>query len=103
MTLREQRMSYWGHRFEHYMTESPDQADAVVDTNVEFCVVFKTKLGQHRLLMAAEMDCVAQNSDAKRRNTAMPDYIELKTARKPNNRSRNAFFQYLVCLMVGSC
>jgi RAT1-interacting protein len=90
MSLREQRMSYWGHRFESYMTNSKEP----VNTNVEYCVVFKTKLGQHRLLMAAEIDCIASTDNAKRRNTAMPDYVELKTTKKvASHRSKDILFQ----------
>lgn len=47
-----------------------------VDANVEYCSVIKTKLGAHRILMGAEMDCCDSADDGRR------FYIELKTSRE---------------------
>lgn len=82
--------SYWGYSFERLATEEQPhsgrrisngsskhlQADAAVDANVEYCVVLRTKLGAHRIVMGAEMDCYEGNPDGKRH------YIELKTTRE---------------------
>ncbi|XP_050120208.1 uncharacterized protein LOC126597455 isoform X2 [Malus sylvestris] len=45
-----------------------------VDANVEYCSVIKTKLGAHRILMGAEMDCCDSTDDGRR------FYVELKTS-----------------------
>lgn len=88
MTERDKRMTYWGHRFERYVTRSTPPAgkaekpidNCVVDCNAQYCVVFRTKITQspedtfskqYRLLYGAEVDCM---DDRDR-------YIELKTSR----------------------
>ncbi|KAK6947492.1 RAI1-like [Dillenia turbinata] len=74
----ERRRSYWGYSFENLATEQaayggePDGIDA----NVEFCSLIKTKLGAHRILMGAEMDCCDQTDEGRR------FYVELKTSRE---------------------
>lgn len=69
---------YVGYCFESLATEDPRRADGEgihdVDANVEYCAVIKTKLGAHRILMGAEMDCCDSTNDGKR------FYVELKTS-----------------------
>lgn len=71
---------YWGYCFESLATEDPRRGDGEgihdVDANVEFCAVIKTKLGAHRILMGAEMDCCDSTDDGRR------FYVELKTSRE---------------------
>lgn len=71
---------YVGYCFESLATEDPRRADGEgihhADANVEFCAVIKTKLGAHRILMGAEMDCCDSTNDGKR------FYVELKTSRE---------------------
>ena len=73
---------YLGYGFESLATEDPRRADGEgvhhVDANVEFCSVIKTKLGAHRILMGAEMDCCDTTNDGKR------FYVELKTSYEVN-------------------
>lgn len=86
-TERHRRLCYWGYSFEHLATECSDsEADqGAVNANVEFCALIKTKLGAHRIIMGAEMDCCDTNRDGKRR------YIELKTSYEPKSRSLEKF------------
>ncbi|XP_024030655.1 decapping nuclease DXO homolog, chloroplastic isoform X1 [Morus notabilis] len=76
----ERRRCYWGYCFESLATEDPRRADGEgihhVDANVEYCSVIKTKLGAHRILMGAEMDCCDSTDDGRR------FYVELKTNRE---------------------
>ncbi|KAH9776898.1 Decapping nuclease DXO-like [Citrus sinensis] len=76
----DRRRCYWGYCFESLATEDPRRADGEgihhIDANVEFCAVMKTKLGAHRLLMGAEMDCCDSTDDGRR------FYVELKTSRE---------------------
>ena len=71
---------YWGYCFESLATEDPRRADGEgihhVDANAEYCSVIKTKLGAHRILMGAEMDCCDSTDDGRR------FYVELKTSRE---------------------
>ena len=60
-------MSYFGYRFEALCT-GHDPAKAI-DANDEYVGLFNCKLGDHRLAVAAEIDCV---DDAG-------TYVELKT------------------------
>ena len=51
---------YWGYAFEHPATENSREMDGDgkgIDAIVEFCSVIETKLGAHRIIMGAEMDC----------------------------------------------
>lgn len=80
--------SYWGYCFETLATEDPRRDDGEgihhVDANVEYCSVIKTKLGAHRILMGAEMDCCDSTDEGKR------FYVELKTSREV----RHLFFEF---------
>lgn len=70
---------YWGYAFENLATENSREIDADgkgIDANVEFCSVIKTKLGAHRIIMGAEMDCCDSTDDGRR------FYVELKTSRE---------------------
>uniref|UniRef100_A0A7N0SW99 Decapping nuclease n=1 Tax=Kalanchoe fedtschenkoi TaxID=63787 RepID=A0A7N0SW99_KALFE len=85
----DRRRCYWGYCFESLATENPSRGDGEgihhVDANVEFCGVFKTKLGAHRILMGAEMDCCDSTNDGKR------FYVELKTHRELEYRTEERF------------
>ncbi|XP_057977740.1 NAD-capped RNA hydrolase DXO1 [Malania oleifera] len=80
---------YWGYCFENLATEDPRRADGDgihhVDANVEYCSVLKTKLGAHRILMGAEMDCCDSTDDGRR------FYVELKTSRELDYRTEERF------------
>ncbi|CAJ1928779.1 unnamed protein product [Sphenostylis stenocarpa] len=85
----DRRRCYVGYCFESLATEDPRRADGEgihhVDANVEFCSVIKTKLGAHRILMGAEMDCCDSTNDGKR------FYVELKTSCELNYHSEERF------------
>ncbi|KAJ8444306.1 hypothetical protein Cgig2_019864 [Carnegiea gigantea] len=76
----DRRRCYWGYCFETLATEDPRRDDGEgihhIDANVEYCSVIKTKLGAHRILMGAEMDCCDSTDDGRR------FYVELKTSRE---------------------
>jgi hypothetical protein len=68
---------YWGYSFENLATENSLSEDGGgIDANVEYCSVIKTKLGAHRIIMGAEMDCCDATDDGRR------FYVELKTSRE---------------------
>ncbi|CAH8386787.1 unnamed protein product [Eruca vesicaria subsp. sativa] len=81
----DRRRCYWGYCFESLATEDPGRAYGEeihhVDANVEFCSIVKTKLGAHRVLMGAEMDCCDETDEGRR------IYIELKTSRELDDRT----------------
>ncbi|XP_002991233.2 decapping nuclease DXO homolog, chloroplastic [Selaginella moellendorffii] len=94
-TELQQRQCYWGYKYEEVATENPQRdlyemsGDAgppvAVDANVEFCTVVRTKLGPHRIIMGAEIDCYDVGSDGTKR------YTELKTSRELDKRSFERF------------
>lgn len=55
---------YYGYAFESYCTSpsptspKPNRWGGDVDTNVQWCSVVKTKLGNTRILIGGEVDCV---------------------------------------------
>ncbi|CAN7109065.1 unnamed protein product [Brassica rapa subsp. narinosa] len=85
----DRRRCYWGYCFESLATEDPGRAYGEdihhVDANVEFVSVVKTKLGAHRVLMGAEMDCCDETDEGRR------IYIELKTSRELDDRTVERF------------
>ncbi|CAH9108012.1 unnamed protein product [Cuscuta europaea] len=74
----DRRRCYWGYCFESLATEGRGgERIHDIDANVEFCSVLKTKIGAHRVLLGAEIDCCdSRDNDEKR------FYIELKTSRE---------------------
>lgn len=71
MSQRFARNSYWGVAFEAYATEaSPvtisrediEKKEILVDTNEQWCCVVKSKIGDVRLYMGGEVDCVQGKS-----------------------------------------
>ncbi|CAK9173332.1 unnamed protein product [Ilex paraguariensis] len=85
----DRRRSYWGYCFESLATEDPTRADGEgvhhIDSNIEYCSVIKTKLGAHRILMGAEMDCCDSTDDGRR------FYVELKTSRELNYHTEERY------------
>lgn len=86
--------TYWGHRFEHMTMSSAsnDPNDNLdnrfkepVNTWREFGVIFKSKLGGHRLIFGAEVDGLDKDGTS---------YVELKTCRVLKDQSQYpAFYQ----------
>ncbi|KAI8356103.1 hypothetical protein EDC96DRAFT_261549 [Choanephora cucurbitarum] len=69
-TEKQKRMSYWGYRFETLCTlskpphlvkkddqELQDRLVQNVNTNIQYCILVKTKLGSSSIIMGAEVDC----------------------------------------------
>ncbi|KAK9094990.1 hypothetical protein Scep_026459 [Stephania cephalantha] len=83
----DRRRCYWGYCFENLATEDSTRDDGIhhIDANVEFCSVIKTKLGAHRILMGAEMDCCDSTDDGRR------FYVELKTSRELDYHTEERF------------
>ncbi len=54
--------TYYGYAFESWCTASqpgsPSGWGEDVDTNVQWCSVVKTKLGETRMVIGGEVDCV---------------------------------------------
>jgi RAT1-interacting protein len=62
MTPRHRMQTYYGYAFESWCTASRPDAPSGwggdVDTNVQWCSVVKTKLGDNRMVIGGEVDCV---------------------------------------------
>jgi RAT1-interacting protein len=71
-TYRQRMMSYWGYKFEAVSTLSkpasqlqPNDPELnsrkrdVVNTNEQYCSVYRTRLGKHAIIMGAEVDCIS--------------------------------------------
>jgi RAT1-interacting protein len=77
MPPRQREQTYFGYAFEAWSTTStpapPDTGRPVwggdVNTNEQWCVVVKTRLGPERLVLGGEVDCV-QGAQARRRARA---------------------------------
>lgn len=93
---RAQLGTYYGYSFESYCTkERPGNVQARahssappgwsgdVNTNVQWCHIVKTKLGNHRIVMGGEVDCV-ETLDAATEHER-EGVVELKTNMRINN------------------
>ncbi|CDR39788.1 RHTO0S04e09472g1_1 [Rhodotorula toruloides] len=75
--------SYYGYSFESFCTTSSSSPSAateefsVPNTNVQWCSVVKTSLGEFRTIVGGEVDCVRPGADKERIGTR--DFVELKT------------------------
>ena len=71
MSLRQRTQTYYGYAFESYCTSDtptrtqdaapkdvPQGWSGDVNTNVQWCSVVRTKLGDTRLILGGEVDCV---------------------------------------------
>lgn len=102
MTPRHRLQSYYGYAFESYCTSSQpggresrssDLQDAPgwggdVNTNVQWCSVVKTKLGDRRIVIGGEVDCVRDSYCGSTDN-----FVELKTSLSIRNASDEARFE----------
>ncbi|THH17911.1 hypothetical protein EW146_g3005 [Bondarzewia mesenterica] len=79
MSRHQRRQMYHGYAFESWCTSSSPSSrpgwGGDVNTNVQWCSVVKTKLGDTRIVIGGEVDCVRGNHNG--RNDTM---VELKTS-----------------------
>ncbi|KDQ53161.1 hypothetical protein JAAARDRAFT_137557 [Jaapia argillacea MUCL 33604] len=97
MAPRQRTQTYYGYAFESWCTSSnPKRPEALpghrrgwggdVDTNVQWCNVIKTKLGDTRMVIGGEVDCVRGDYNGRNDNL-----VELKTSmsiRGPQDEAR---------------
>ncbi|KAG0057783.1 Dom-3 Z [Gryganskiella cystojenkinii] len=71
--------------------ELTGRLDGIVDTNLQYCTVARTRIGQNSIIMGAEVDCISEPKKPPPHNP-LSNYIELKTSRVIlNPRERNSF------------
>ncbi|KAG0298529.1 Dom-3 Z [Linnemannia gamsii] len=71
--------------------ELTGRLDGVVDTNLQYCTVARTKIGKNSIIMGAEVDCTSEPKKAPPHNP-LSNYIELKTSRVISSaREQNSF------------
>ncbi|GJP79041.1 hypothetical protein CLOP_g9291 [Closterium sp. NIES-67] len=103
---QQRRFEFYGYSFERVATEArktgPGEAGAggedspVIDANEEFCAVLKTKVGAHRVLMGAEMDCYEWvNMPQPSSGPPKPEriFLELKTSLLPETEGQRERFE----------
>ncbi|KAK8724519.1 hypothetical protein OTU49_011112 [Cherax quadricarinatus] len=76
----QKRMSAWGYKFEHYMTDGCDPSEGV-EENEEYCCVVRSRLDNHSLVYGAEVDG-ADPSLYKTPHADLNAFIELKTSKE---------------------
>ncbi|KAF8338364.1 RAI1-domain-containing protein [Amanita rubescens] len=102
ITRRHRMMMYYGYAFESYCTSAtptrtetgparggdPPGWGGDVDTNVQWCSVVKGKLGDIRMVIGGEVDCV------RGKYTGQPDtFVELKTSQEILDQQGAAKFE----------
>ena len=67
LTPHHRLQTYYGYSFESFCTAGTPHANpgwgGDVDTNIQWCSVVKTKLGNTRLVIGGEVDCVRGASE----------------------------------------
>ncbi|KAG8212941.1 RAI1-domain-containing protein, partial [Butyriboletus roseoflavus] len=113
MEPRHRRQVYYGYAFESYCTtstpgrrkDSPSRVEGWggdVNTNVQWCSVVKTKLGDRRIIIGGEVDCVRGKYTGDTAN-----FVELKTSLTIRGPSDEAKFEkkllkfYLQSFLLG--
>ncbi|KAF9533915.1 RAI1 like PD-XK nuclease-domain-containing protein [Crepidotus variabilis] len=105
MEPRQKTQTYYGYAFESYCTsDSPHSSRHAtereshhgwggdVDTNVQWCSVVRTKLGDTRLIIGGEVDCV------RGKYTGQTDaFVELKTSLAIKGRHDEIKFEKKLC------
>ncbi|XP_074648892.1 decapping and exoribonuclease protein-like [Tubulanus polymorphus] len=96
---RHEQMSYWGYKFEHYVTcerkngevGCPEDPSTPINNSECFNTVLRSRLNSHSLIFSAEVDCV----DPARTDRSQDGYIELKTSREfTHPRQKTSFKRY---------
>jgi RAT1-interacting protein len=82
-TPEQLRMQAWGYVFEACCTGA-----AVSDANQETCVLVSTRVGGHRLLLGAEIDCYDAAAVAPGAPPTLASLRELKTFKAPEHRGQ---------------
>ncbi|KAJ8663683.1 hypothetical protein O0I10_000932 [Lichtheimia ornata] len=95
MSERQRLMSYWGYSFESMCTATepkgvPDPDD-VPNTNVQYCVAVKTRLGRNTIAMGAEVDCI--EGEKPKDGNLLRQYVELKTSRRMDTQRQKENFE----------
>ncbi|KAI0561813.1 RAI1-like protein [Gracilaria domingensis] len=91
------RFMYYGYRFEALCTGNEDEP---VNANAEFCSIARLRIGNHRIVLSAEIDCTI--GDPKNVENPIRSYLELKTMREVRsdrdlgNMYRHRFPKYWV-------
>ncbi|EJF63130.1 RAI1-domain-containing protein [Dichomitus squalens LYAD-421 SS1] len=99
LPTRQRQQTYYGYAFESWCTSSrpgvperihghPTGWGGDVDTNVQWCSVVKTKLGDSRLVIGGEVDCVREHFNGQPDN-----FVELKTSMSIRNAQDEARFE----------
>ncbi|KAG0277518.1 hypothetical protein BGZ95_005810 [Linnemannia exigua] len=71
--------------------ELTGRLDGIVDTNLQYCTIARTKIGNNSIIMGAEVDCTSEPKKVPPHNP-LSNYIELKTSRVISNaREQNSF------------
>lgn len=50
-------MCYYGYKFEQFCTATGDELNNPVNDCCAYCITYRTKLGNYRLLLSGEVDC----------------------------------------------
>ncbi|KAF9004030.1 RAI1 like PD-XK nuclease-domain-containing protein [Cyathus striatus] len=101
MKPRQLLQTYYGYAFESYCTsETPSRQNILltpdvpygwngdVNTNVQWCSVVRTKLGDTRIVIGGEVDCVRDSYTGK-----TDKFVELKTSMTIRNQNDEARFE----------
>ena len=95
-SYQDQLNTYIGYKFENLSCETPSES---VNTNIQFCSVFKSKIGSHSLLLGGEVDAILDDFDPDNHQAS---YIELKTNKVINNDRQLRSFEKFKLIKVWS-
>ncbi|CAN7941015.1 unnamed protein product [Ixodes hexagonus] len=90
-----QRMDFWGHKFDQYMTSAqpgalPDLSGPLRSDDQSY-VVLKGMVGRHSLLLSAEVYAI--DNDVPHEPGSMEAYVEFKIAREITHKGQERSFR----------
>jgi len=85
------RLMYYGYKFEELCTRGDGSASSV-DANVEFCSVFKLKIGDSKVVLGAEIDCY-DGEEGEGSEAPHSKYVEIKTSKAIEHGGQRKTFE----------
>jgi RAT1-interacting protein len=90
--------TYYGYKFEAECTgneEGVSEEPVTVNTNVQYCSVFMSKLGALGITMGAEVDCLLRKPKSDAVRDIQAEYTELKTHKVMSHpRQKTSFVKF---------
>ncbi|KAG0239220.1 Histone H2A.Z [Actinomortierella wolfii] len=91
-TYSEFRVEHETEEIDPQDPELVERREGIVNTNIQYCTVARTRLGEHSIILGAEVDCTQHRKKPPPYNP-LDDYVELKTSRVITSEREQTSFE----------